>query len=159
MFVIRKLAYLLCFAGAGWASLALMGLEPSGVPGHIQLSKMVIVFIIPGGIALLLGCLLYRRSNRRMKREEQLFDEETNRKEAKEQRLLADFYKDERDFRKSGFPLPDTGSRPAESKTPKVAAAASGIAEGVCRSCGARKTLRDGISAECDYCGSVISAR
>lgn len=123
-----------------------MGLEPNGVPGHIQFLKMLIVFILPGGIALILGCLLYRWSNRRMKQEEKLREEERDRKHAEEQRLLADFYKDKGHARKSGFPVTE------------IAPAKSGIAEGVCRSCGARKTLRDGRSVECDYCGSVISA-
>ncbi len=63
------MAYILCLAGAAWASFSLMGLELNGVPGHIQFLKMLIVFILPGGIALILGCLLYRWSNRRMKQE------------------------------------------------------------------------------------------
>ncbi|CAM4260811.1 hypothetical protein [Saccharibacillus endophyticus] len=156
-FLIRIVAYVLCWAGAAWAAIALIALEPSDMPGHLRFVKALVGFIIPGGSALLLGYFMFRWSNRRSKQDQQCHGQEPDRKREEEQRLLADFYKDKGKRYKSGFPLPGTDVRSETSKTPKVSAMTSSIAEGVCRSCGARKTLRDGMSVECDYCGSVIS--
>ena len=155
MFIIKKAAGFLCWAGLMWAALSLLGLEPVGVPGPIQFLKMLIIFILPGGLAVLLGYGLRRWCDRRIKQDEQLREQERDRRAAEDQRLLADFYKDEAKPHASGFPSPDADAR---SEVPEDQAAPPDIIEGVCRSCGARKTLRAGRPAECDYCGAVIRA-
>ncbi|MCQ4087121.1 hypothetical protein [Saccharibacillus sp. JS10] len=112
----------------------------------------LIFFFLPGGLFAWLGRWLLRRSKSR-----------------KNQRILVENPSEdgaptymEYNFDKEGNPIslekpsPEPQPDVYRTQTQRRKKERAELVTAVCRSCGRRKTIRAGTSAQCDYCGGTV---
>ncbi|MDO3410771.1 hypothetical protein QWJ34_13445 [Saccharibacillus sp. CPCC 101409] len=147
-----------------------------------------IIFFIPSAIVIALGSLMIRSANRRRLRNREYYEREydglqrgrTINDDTRPNSDKQQVYRGRPS--ESGFGPPSQQQGPGSDlrgrtsggsaydaqnnaaydvryeSNPSRRRRPAPLVEAVCRSCGARRTLRAGTSAECDYCGSTITA-